>query len=79
LHSGRGRVMEATLAAHPEARREGEGVRLPTRTGWVYVVPIARKRALRVIAEAVNTEVAAELCEECRKELRELDETGEKP
>ncbi|MBP3521524.1 MAG: hypothetical protein J6J87_09315, partial [Oscillospiraceae bacterium] len=63
----------------PEARREGEGIRLPVETGWLYVVPITRKRALRVIAEAVSTEAADELCALGGKELRELDEKGQKP
>lgn len=76
LHSGRGKVMEAALSAHPEARREGEGVRLPADAGWIYVVPMAGRRALRVIAEAVDMEAAGELCDLCSRELKALDEEG---
>ena len=79
LRSGRGKVMEAALNSHPDARREGEGIRLPTDAGWIYVVPIARRRALRVIAEAVDMEAAGELCARWDKELRALDEDGQKP
>lgn len=79
LRSGRGKVMEETLKSHPGARREGEGIRLPTDTGWIYVVPVTRRRALRVIAEAVDMEAAGELCAQWDKALRKLDEDGQKP
>ena len=78
LRSGRGKVMESALNAHPGARREGEGIRLPSEAGWIYVVPVTRRRALRVIAEAVDMEAANELCAQWDRELRELDEKGQK-
>ena len=75
LRSSRGRVMGAALAGHPNARSQGEGSWMPTEQGWVYLVPVSRRSALRVIAEAVNLEAASELCRGWEEELRKLDET----
>ena len=37
---------------------------------------MAGRRALRVIAEAVDMEAAGELCDLCSRELKALDEEG---
>ena len=74
LRSGRGKVMEECLQIHPEARREGEGARIPAGAGWIYLVPISRRSALRVIAEATDTEAAQELCRLYEEKIRALDE-----
>lgn len=75
LRSGRGRVMGAVLADDPAARREGEGARIPVGSGWIYLSPMSRRSALRIVAEAVDTETAAELCGLYEERLRRLDET----
>lgn len=77
LRSGRGRIMGAALASDPAARMEGEGVRTRVGEGWVYLVPLGSRRALRVIAEAVNTEAAQELCGFYEDKLRRLDAVEE--
>ncbi len=74
LRSGRGKVMEECLHDHPAARREGEGTRIPVGAGWVYLVPMSRRSALRVIAEATDTEAARELCQLYEEKIREWDE-----
>lgn len=78
LRSGRGRVMEECLRLHPDARQEGEGARIPVGAGWVYLVPMSRRSALRVIAEATDTEAAQELCLLYEEKLRNMDEKKEK-
>lgn len=77
LRTGRGRVMEECLRLHPDARQEGEGARIPVGCGWVYLVPMSRRSALRVIAEATDTEAAQELCLLYEEKLRDLDEKKE--
>ena len=77
LRSGRGRVMGAALSHYSTARKEGEGARIWTGSGWVYLVPLSRRSALRIIAEAADMETARELCDLYREKLREMDEEGE--
>jgi len=72
LSAERGRVMEA-LAARRERTEEGEGLRLRTGSGWVYVVPLARRPALRILAEGPDLELAAELCDFYAARAAELD------
>ena len=74
LRSGRGRVMGAALSQYSTARKEGEGARIWTGSGWVYLVPLSRRSALRIIAEASDMETAQELCDLYREKLREMDE-----
>jgi len=51
----------------------GEGLRLRDRGGWVYLVPHARRRAVRVMAESDDLELAAELCDFYANRVAELD------
>lgn len=74
LRSGRGRVMGAALAGHTAGRAPGDGARFPVGDGWVYLVPISSRRALRIIAEAASTEAAEELCGRYEEKIRQLDE-----
>ncbi len=53
--------------------RVGEGLRLRDRGGWVYLVPLARRRAVRVVAESDDMELAAELCDLYANRVAELD------
>lgn len=78
VRSGRGRVMGAARSAHPEARPQGEGVRLQAGSGWVYLVPASGRPALRIIAEAADMEAAEELCGAWEKELKRMDGGSEK-
>jgi len=61
------------LAARRERAEEGEGLRLRTGSGWVYVVPLARRPALRILAEGPDLELAAELCDFYAARAAELD------
>lgn len=78
LRSGRGRVMDRLLSADPAARPQGEGVRARAGSGWVYLVPLSRRSALRVIAEAADAETAEELCSFYQERIRRMDEKEEK-
>ena len=51
----------------------GEGLRVHTGGGWVYLVPLARRSALRVVGEGPDLEIAAELCDFYAGKVRELD------
>lgn len=62
LLSDRGRVMQA-LAGDRARPGSGEGLRVRTGSGWVYLTPLARRQALRVLAEGPDLELAAELCD----------------
>jgi len=62
LSSDRGRVMQA-LARERAVPSRGEGLRLRTGSGWVYLTPLARRPALRIVAEGPDLELAAELCD----------------
>ena len=72
LTSDRGRVMQA-LAREQARQPSGEGLRMRTGSGWVYLTPIARRSALRVIAEGPDLELAAELCDFYAGRAAEVD------
>ena len=48
---------------------EGEGARIKTKSGVVLVRPSKRGRNLVLIAEAADTEIAAEMCGELEQKL----------
>ena len=72
LTSDRGRVMQALAREQPRAA-QGEGLRLRAGGGWVYLVPMARRSSLRVLAEGPDLELAAELCDFYANRAAELD------
>ena len=72
LSSDRGRVMQA-LARESARVPAGEGLRLRTGNGWVYLTPLARRSALRIVAEGPDLELAAELCDFYANRTAELD------
>ena len=72
LSSDRGRVMQA-LARENARQSAGEGLRMRTGSGWVYLTPIARRSALRITAEGPDLELAAELCDFFAKQTAEVD------
>ena len=70
--SDRGRVMQA-LARENAREPSGEGLRMRTGNGWVYLTPMARRSALRIVAEGPDLELAAELCDFYAGRTAELD------
>jgi len=72
LTSGRGQVMQALAREYPR-QPQGEGLRVHVGSGWVYLVPAARRSALRVLAEGPDLELAAELCDLYADRTAELD------
>lgn len=72
LSSDRGRVMQA-LAREQSRKPTGEGLRMRTGSGWVYLTPIARRSALRIVAEGPDLELAAELCDFYANRTAEVD------
>ncbi len=72
--SDRGRVMQA-LARENAREPSGEGLRMRTGNGWVYLTPMARRSALRIVAEGPDLELAAELCDFYAGRTAELDRT----
>ena len=51
----------------------GEGLRMRTGSGWVYLTPAARRSALRILAEGPDLELAAELCDFYASRTAEID------
>ena len=72
LASDRGKVMQALAREHAR-QPDGEGLRMRTGSGWVYLTPIARRSALRITAEGPDLELAAELCDFYAGRTAELD------
>ncbi len=69
----RGEVMrELTVQAGRDAVA-GEGLRLRSRGGWVYLVPLTRRAAVKVVAEGPDLEMAAELCDFYAAQVSKLD------
>ena len=52
---------------------QGDGLRLRSGQGWVYLAPLARRSALRVVAEGPDLELAAELCDFYAHQAARLD------
>ena len=72
LSSDRGQVMQALAREHAR-KPAGEGLRMRTGSGWIYLTPIARRSALRIIAEGPDLELAAELCDFYAGRAAEID------
>ena len=79
LAGSRGDVMQALYRDEPEAEQAGEGLRLRAGEGWVYIAPLTRRSALRVVGEGLNAEMAEELCAFYAKKVKNLDEGEKKP
>lgn len=62
LHGDQRQVMRE-LARRHHRELTGNGLRVRTGNGWVYVAPLLRRQALRVVAESPDLELAAELCD----------------
>ena len=73
LHRDPGRVMADFTQRFRRAEPAGDGVRLNTADGWIYVAPTRTGRALRLQADADTAELAEELCGFYRKEISGLD------
>jgi len=73
LRSDRARVMQRLARQHARDYAGGDGLRIRTGRGWVYLSPLARRSALRVIAEGPDLELAAELCDFYAHEAWEID------
>lgn len=73
LHSSRGQVMQALLRETGVRPDGGEGIRVRRGNGWVYLTPMARRAAVRVLAEGPDLETAAELCDFFAGETARLD------
>jgi len=68
----RGKVM-GELARSCHRRLEGEHLRIREGNGWVCLQPLARRRALRVVAESADMEMAGELCDFYAKRIARVD------
>ena len=76
LRRSRGELMQV-LAAAAGAEPAGDGVRLRQGQGWVYLSPLTRRPALRVVGEGPDLETAAELCDFFAQQVRKLDAAPE--
>ena len=55
------------------AQRVGEGLRLHQKEGWLYLRPLIRRPALRVVGEAWCVEAAEEVCAQCAEQVKKSD------
>lgn len=69
----RGEIMGRMAAQAGRDSLLGEGIRLRAHGGWVYLVPLARRAALKIVAESADLEVAAELCDFYAGQIAKLD------
>lgn len=51
----------------------GTGVRLQTGGGWVYLMPVEYRAALKIVAEGADMDLAAELCDFYAEKAAKLD------
>jgi len=72
LTADRDEVLRAMSGEQRELHR-GSGLRLRSGGGWVYVAPVSRRTALRIMAESADLETAAELCDFYARRAAELD------
>lgn len=73
LTRDRGEIMRLLSQRARGAGYVGAGLRLRTGGGWVYLVPLVRRHALKVVAESADMEMAAELCDLYADKVRRLD------
>lgn len=73
LRAGRGDLVQSLLAAGQGLSPAGEGLRGSRDGGSVYLLPLARRSALRIVGEGPDMETAAELCDFYAGKVRELD------
>ena len=73
LSRDRGEIMRLLSQRAQGIGYMGAGLRLRTGGGWVYLVPLARRRAVKVVAESADMELAAELCDLYADKVRRLD------
>lgn len=76
LSRDRGEIMRELAAQAGKDALAGEGLRLRSRGGWVYVVPLSRRAALKVVAEGPDLEMAAELCDFYAGQVAKLDRSN---
>ncbi len=69
----RGEIMRRMAAQAGRESLLGEGIRLRAHGGWVYLVPLARRAALKIVAESTDLEIAAELCDFYAGQVAKLD------
>lgn len=69
----RGEIMGELAIQMGKNVRLGEGIRLRSRGGWVYLVPLSRRSAVRIVAEGPDLEMAAELCDFYAGQVAKLD------
>ena len=77
LESSRGDVMEGLARHWPQGEGAREGLRLRLSGGWAWIRPAAGRPALKIRTEAENVELAAELCDLLRDQVRTLDRRTE--
>ena len=73
VSADRGEIMRALAGEGAGVPQSGEGLRIRSGGGWVYLVPLSRRSALKVVAEGPDLELAAELCDFYAGKVARLD------
>lgn len=75
LSCDRGAVMRALAEGSKtrvDAGRDGLHVRMGA--GWVHIMPLSRRQALRIVGESMDSETASELCALFERKARQIEE-----
>lgn len=69
-----GSVMRSLAESCAPGERElFEGLRTRAGSGWVWVTPLAGRRALRIVGESAEEEIADELCADFERRAKKFD------
>ena len=74
VSSSRAAVMHCLAQERFDGVSGDRGLRLRLGAGWVSILPMSRRSALRITAEGEDSEMAAELCAFFERKVRQTDE-----
>ena len=78
LHGDRAAVMGRLVREHGAGDPVTEGLQLRLGSGWVRILPLNRRAALRITAEGEDAEMAEELCTVFERKVRQTDAASAK-
>ena len=67
----KGKVLRTLSESYPQAEL-GDGIRLNTDKGWVWVRPSGERAECSVISESMNAEFAGELCDDLARRIQAI-------
>ncbi|MBQ1351134.1 MAG: NTP transferase domain-containing protein [Oscillospiraceae bacterium] len=76
LRGNRGAIMEHLSKSNGVMQQKGteSGLHFHLRSGHVYLAPLTRRAAIRIIGEGQSTEIASELCDLFTEKIKKADQ-----